>query len=149
MAQADRFRHGHNSHQANSRSSQAFLRLGYITGAHGLRGAPRMRPDNPDSDTLAHVARVFIESNGKSQEYRLLDARRINRSTTRIALEGLDGPGAADALKGAAVMIAINDLPPAPLGEFYYFHITRCQLHPPRPPPPTTAHACFTTRPHL
>ena len=129
MAPADRFPHGHNSHQANSGSSQAFLRLGHITGAHGLRGALRMRPDNPDSDTLANVAHVFIESNGKSQEYRLLDSRRINRSTTRIVLEGLDGPGAADALKGAAVMIAINDLPPARVGEFYYFQIIGCEVH--------------------
>jgi 16S rRNA processing protein RimM len=88
-----------------------------------------MRPDNPDSGTLAHVARVFIESNGKSYEYQLLDSRRINRSTTRIVLEGLDGPGAADALKGAAVMIAINDLPPAGLGEFYYFQIIGCEVH--------------------
>src|SRR5260370_16442031 len=135
MAPADRFLHGHNSHQANSGSSQAFLRLGHITGAHGLRGALRMRPDNPDSDTLAHVARVFIESNGKSQEYRLLDATRINRSTTRIALEGLDGPGAADALKGAAGMIPLNDLPPARTGEFYYFQIIVCESHtPPHPP---------------
>ena len=98
MAPADRFPHGHNSRQANSGSTEAFLRLGHITGAHGLRGALRMRPDNPDSDTLANVARVFIESNGTSHEYRLLDSRRINRSTTRIELEGLDGPGAADAL---------------------------------------------------
>jgi 16S rRNA processing protein RimM len=88
-----------------------------------------MRPDNPDSDTLAHVARVFIESNGKSHEYQLLDSKRINRSTTRIVLEGLDGPGAADALKGAAVMIAINDLPPARVGEFYYFQIIGCEVH--------------------
>jgi 16S rRNA processing protein RimM len=88
-----------------------------------------MRPDNPDSDTLATVAHVFIESNGKSQEYRLLDSWRINRSTTRIVLEGLDGPGAADALKGAAVMIAINDLPPARVGEFYYFQIIGCEVH--------------------
>jgi len=129
MAPADRSPHGHDSRQANSGSSQAFLRLGHITGAHGLRGALRMRPDNPDSDTLAHVTRVFLESNGNSHEYRLLDSRRINRSTTRIALEGLDGPGAADALKGAAVMIAIDDLPPARLGEFYYFQIIGCEVH--------------------
>jgi 16S rRNA processing protein RimM len=129
MAPADRFPQGHDSRQANSGSSQAFLRLGHITGAHGLRGALRMRPENPDSDTLAHVARVFLESNGQSQEYRLLDSRRINRSTTRIALEGLDGPEAADALKGAAVMIALDDLPPARLGEFYYFQIIGCEVH--------------------
>lgn len=129
MAPADRSPHGHDSRQANSGPSQSFLRLGHITGAHGLRGALRMRPDNPDSDTLAHVARVFIESNGKSHEYRLLDSRRINRSTTRIALEGLDGPGAADTLKGAVVMIALDDLPPARLGEFYYFQVIGCEVH--------------------
>ena len=129
MAPADRFPHGHDSRQANLGSSQPFLRLGHITGAHGLRGALRMRPDNRDSDTLANVARVFLELDGESHEYRLLDSRRINRSTTRIALEGLDGPGAADALKGAAVMIALGDLPPAGLGEFYYFQIIGCEVH--------------------
>src|SRR5260370_1804781 len=148
MAPADRFLHGHNSHQANSGSSQAFLRLGHITGARGLRGALRMRPDNPDSDTLAHVARVFIESNGKSQEYRLLDATRINRSTTRIALEGLDGPGAADALKRAAVIIAINDLPPPRLVEFSYFQIICCKWHTTAGHPIRTLVDAFSTCAH-
>src|SRR5260370_22837620 len=148
MAPADRFPREHSGHQANSGSSQAFLRLGQIPGAHGLRGALRVRPDNPDSDTLAHAARVFIESSGKSQEYRLLDYRRINRSTTRIALEGLDGPGAADALKGAAVMIAINDLPPARTGEFYYFQIIGCEVHTTAGRRIGTVAEGFSTRPH-
>ncbi len=45
----------------SSADTSARLRVGRITGAHGLRGALRLRPDNPDSDTLEHVRRVFIE----------------------------------------------------------------------------------------
>ena len=37
------------------------LRVGRISGAHGLKGALRFRPDNPDSDILQQVKRVFLE----------------------------------------------------------------------------------------
>ena len=45
------------------------LRLGRITGAHGLRGGMRYRPDNPDSATLAKGSRVVLEVGGNHQEH--------------------------------------------------------------------------------
>ena len=47
------------------------LRVGRITGAHGLKGALRFRPDNPDSNTVEQIARVFLENAGHSREFRI------------------------------------------------------------------------------
>jgi 16S rRNA processing protein RimM len=105
----------------------ARLRVGRIAGAHGLQGALRLRPDNPDSDTLEHVGRVFVEREGSAaREYRLLGAQRLNRTTIRVMLEGLDDPDAADALGGSTVAVALEDLPAKAPGEFYYYEAIGC-----------------------
>jgi 16S rRNA processing protein RimM len=104
------------------------LRVGRITGAHGLKGALRLRPDNPDSDTLEQVARVFLESAGQAREFRLTGMTRLNATTRRITLEGVADVNAAEALKGAVVMLAAEDVPAAKPGEFYYYEAIGCEV---------------------
>jgi 16S rRNA processing protein RimM len=104
------------------------LRVGRITGAHGLKGALRFRPDNPDSDTLQRVARVFLEIGGESREFRLSGTTRLNAATHRITLEGVADADAAEALKGAVVMLAMEDVPAAKPGEFYYYEAIGCDV---------------------
>ncbi|MGB3551424.1 MAG: ribosome maturation factor RimM [Candidatus Binatus sp.] len=104
------------------------LRVGRITGAHGLKGALRLRPDNPDSDSLEQVARVFLESAGQTREFRLTGLTRLNATTRRITLEGVADVNAAEALKGAVVMLAAEDVPAAKPGEFYYYEAIGCEV---------------------
>jgi 16S rRNA processing protein RimM len=108
---------------------RARLRVGRITGAHGLRGALRIRPDNPDSDTLEQVTRVFIESaDGEAREYRLMHAERVNRTTIRVTLEGLDDPDVAEALRGSSIAVEKADLPAKLPGEFYHYEAIGCEV---------------------
>ena len=104
------------------------LRVGRITGAHGLKGALRFRPDNPDSDTLEQVKRVFLESAGTSREFRLTAMTPLNPTTRRITLEGVADIDAAESLSGAVVMIAAEDVPAAKPGEFYYYEAIGCEV---------------------
>jgi 16S rRNA processing protein RimM len=104
------------------------IRVGRITGAHGLAGALRMRPDDGDSETLARVPRVFLRQGGAEREYKLLSVNRVNRSATRVVLQDLDGPDAAEAMRGAIVLVATSDLPAARPGEFYYFQAVGCEV---------------------
>jgi 16S rRNA processing protein RimM len=105
------------------------LRVGRIASAHGLHGAIRFRPDNSESDTLEHVKRVFVElEGGAAREYRLLGAQRLNRTTIRLVLEGLDDPDDADALRGSTLAVAIADLPAKAPGEFYHFEAIGCAV---------------------
>jgi 16S rRNA processing protein RimM len=109
-------------------AAPALLRIGRVSGAHGLRGALRVRPDDPGSDTLENVTRVYLERDGATREYALREAQRINRTTLRIVLEQVDGVEAAEQLRGAALMVAVADLPPAGPGEFYYYQVIGCEV---------------------
>ena len=104
------------------------LRVGRISGAHGLKGALRFRPDNPDSDTLEEVKRVFLERDGASREFRLTAMTPLNATTRRITLEGIADINAAESLKGAVVMVATEDVPAAKPGEFYYYEAIGCEV---------------------
>jgi len=104
------------------------LRVGRITGAHGLKGALRFRPDNPDSDSLEQIGRVFLERDGTSREFRLTGVTPLNAATRRITLEGIADANSAEALKGAVVMIAAEDVPAAKPGEFYYYEAIGCEV---------------------
>jgi 16S rRNA processing protein RimM len=104
------------------------LRVGRITGAHGLKGALRFRPENPDSDTLEEVKRVFLERDGDLREFRLTAITPLNATTRRITLEGVADVNTAESLKGAVVMLATEDVPPAKPGEFYYYEAIGCEV---------------------
>jgi 16S rRNA processing protein RimM len=104
------------------------LRVGRITGAHGLKGALRFRPDNPDSSTLEQTARVFLESAGHSREFHVTSVTRLNATTQRITLEGVTDPDVAESMKGAIVMVAAEDMPAAKSGEFYYYEAIGCEV---------------------
>ena len=106
----------------------AMLRVGRITGAHGLKGALRFRPDNPDSNTVEQIAHVFLENAGHSREFKITSVIRLNPTTQRITLEGVADPNVAEALKGAVVMVAAEDMPAAKSGEFYYYEAIGCEV---------------------
>ena len=104
------------------------LRVGRVIGTHGLKGALRFRPDNPDSDTLDEVKRVFLERDGSSREFRLTTMTPLNPTTRRITLEGVADVATAESLKGAIVMLATEDVPAAKPGEFYYYEAIGCDV---------------------
>jgi 16S rRNA processing protein RimM len=105
------------------------LRVGRITGAHGLKGALRFRPDNPDSDTLEQVKRIFLEREGAAaREFRLTAMTPLNATTRRITLEGVADIDTAESLKGAVVMLATEDVPAPKQGEFYYYEAIGCEV---------------------
>jgi 16S rRNA processing protein RimM len=104
------------------------IRVGRIAGAHGLRGAVRLRLDNPDSDSLARLSHVNVEVGGHSRVLKILDVGRAGAGMLRVALEGVDDVNAALALKGGIVMIAAADLPPAGPREFYYHDLIGCEV---------------------
>jgi len=104
------------------------LRVGRVIGPHGLTGALRVRPDNPDANASDYPGRIYLELDDAIAGYKVVAARRINRSTLRIVLEGVGDPGTAEKLRGATVLIAAADLPPAGPGEFYYFQVIGCEV---------------------
>ncbi len=104
------------------------IRVGRILGPHGLRGALRLRPDDPASNSIHSLERVFIAQDGKDREYRIEASSPLGRGATRLVLEGLNDAAAAEQLKGAIVMAAQSDLPPLQPNQFYYREAVGCEV---------------------
>lgn len=135
MASADRSVPGPQTPRAQSAATRAsvssdpkLIRIGRVAGAHGLDGSLRVRPDNPASDALSHASRVILELDNLRRDYRIRSSTRAGAGMIRLALEGIANTDAADAQRGAIVMIAADDLPPRGPREFYYFEAVGCEV---------------------
>lgn len=117
-----------NREDAEEPIASGFVRVGRIGGPHGLHGAVRVRPDNPDSDSLTRVNRVFLWRDGAIEERGLRSVQRANRATLKVALDGIDDANAAESLRNTFVLVAESDLPPAAPGEFYYYQAIGCEV---------------------
>ncbi len=95
------------------------LEVGVILRAHGLRGDVRVRLHWAGSDTLENVPAVLLRSDkGLDVSYVVQSARRSPQGLL-LKLDGVGDRDAADALRGARVLVAREYLPPMQEGEFF------------------------------
>ena len=108
--------------------SRDLVRIGRIAGIHGLQGALRCRPDNPESESFPTLKTITIQTGAQSREYQLLTATPAGRGVLKIELAGIADANAAEALKGGVVMVSRASLPPIQPSEFYYFQAIGCEV---------------------
>jgi 16S rRNA processing protein RimM len=104
------------------------VRIGQIAGTHGLRGALKCRPDNPESESFPSLKTITIQTGVRRCEYQLLATAPAGRGMLRMELAGIQDANAAEALKGGIVMVSRASLPPAKPREFYYFQAIGCEV---------------------
>jgi 16S rRNA processing protein RimM len=112
----------------SNRSAPDLIRIGYVNGAHGLRGALRVKLDNPDSVLIRSARRLTLARDGESVEYPVSGAQAAGRGAFKVTFDGINSVGQAAALRGAIVMAAVAELPPAAAREFYYFEMLGCEI---------------------
>jgi 16S rRNA processing protein RimM len=93
--------------------------LGVIARPHGVRGEVRMRPYNPGSTVLWSVAQVCLCAPDGSDRTVALRAARGTPDSPILALEGVEGREAAEALKGTEVAVPRSALPSPEPDEWY------------------------------
>lgn len=113
---------------ASNSASPEFIRIGRIAGTHGVRGALRYRPDNPDSESLEDLEHITLETASGRREYQVLRTAPAGRGMLKVELEGLSDANAAEALKGATVLVEASKLPETNEREFYYFQAIGCAV---------------------
>jgi 16S rRNA processing protein RimM len=104
------------------------VRMGRVAGAHGLRGAIKLRLDNPVSDTISRLSRIMIELGGTRRDFRILGVARAGGGMLRVTLEGVGDADAAAALAGGIAMARAEDLPALGPREFYYRDLIGCEV---------------------
>lgn len=114
---------------ADTGAGTQWLRIGRISGIHGLAGAVRLKLDNPESVAFEAIKRVqLMTATAPPRVYGVRQARPLNRGAVKLTLEEISSASAAEALKGYIVLADPADLPPAEDGEFYYFEAIGCAV---------------------
>jgi 16S rRNA processing protein RimM len=93
--------------------------IAYVARAHGLRGELRLHVHNDETTALRRGARVVLRPRGGlEREVKLSSVRRADKAYL-VTAEGVADRDAAEALKGADVLVPREALPPPEEGEFY------------------------------
>jgi 16S rRNA processing protein RimM len=118
---------------AGSTSSIETLRvtLGQVIGAHGLRGELRVRLFDETDNNLRAVSSIWLareEGDPKAVEARVRAVGTGRRGEARLALEGVEGREAAEALRGRFVQAGVAELGPLEAGEYYQYELVGCRV---------------------
>jgi 16S rRNA processing protein RimM len=104
------------------------MRIGRVVAVHGLKGAVRVRLDNPESNALDELERVWLEIDGVPNEYRIADVSAAGHSGLKVTFEGVSTIEQAEELKGATILASSDELPAPSESEFYYHEIIGCSV---------------------
>jgi 16S rRNA processing protein RimM len=96
--------------------------LGQVSGAHGIRGAVKVRADaqaaTTDPEVFAALGKVTIGGH----DYKILEVGR-HKNQIILYLEGVATRSQAEALTGQAVAGDPRRFPELPPGEYYWFQV--------------------------
>jgi 16S rRNA processing protein RimM len=98
------------------------IRVGKITGAHGISGEIKVLPYGPPEDVAGLAGskwtKLFINGN----PYPIKGARK-HKGVILFKLIGISEKEEAEALRGFEVYVSKEELPALPEGEYYWFEL--------------------------
>ena len=113
-------------HSNPSDPQPARVELGYVVGAHALKGELRVRwlgdgPENLLSADSIWLAESRSDAGAPVYEVRAVGAGRSGE--VRLKLDGVDDRTAAEELRGRMVLVDASQLAPLADGEFYWHEL--------------------------
>src|SRR5688572_30524788 len=102
--------------------TQRHLRVGFVAGVHGIRGALRLRLYDPGSDAIARAHALWLHRDDAAigrHEIEHAAAVPGRAGELRVTLVGVEDRTRAEALVGAEVAIDRAELPPLDDDEYY------------------------------
>jgi 16S rRNA processing protein RimM len=103
---------------ANARSER-LVAIGQIARPHGVQGELRVRVYNPESGLLARGRTVVIQpAEGAARPSKVARVRETEGALL-VTLETVGDRNAAEAVRGAELLIKRSEFPDLPDGEFY------------------------------
>jgi 16S rRNA processing protein RimM len=100
----------------------ALIGLGQISGAHGIKGAVKVRADAEAATTDPEVFEAIGEVWIGGRRYEVLQAER-HKNQVRLWLEGVHTRNRAEELTGLPVLGDRRRFPALPPGESYWFQV--------------------------
>jgi 16S rRNA processing protein RimM len=97
-----------------------FLIIGKVSRPHGIAGEIKVQLAPEYEGVFDGVGRVYL--NDAEHPYRVL-SHRVHQGGVLLRLEHIVNRNAAEALRGARVLICTSDLPALPPGEYYTYQL--------------------------
>lgn len=102
-----------------SAKSNRVIRLGEITGVHGVKGWVKVHSFTEPRINLFEYADWLLED-GAGQRMVVLESGRESGKRLVAKLVGIDNREAAEALAGAVIGVPRSAMPPCAPGEYYW-----------------------------
>lgn len=99
---------------------QDLIRIGQITGAHGVRGEVRVYPLTDFPERFTNLRRALLGPEARPVGVRF---RGTVRNLVILALEGVTDRNQAEALRRQYLMIPRSEVYPLPEGHYYIFDL--------------------------
>lgn len=111
------------------------VEVGRVIGAWGVKGAIKVAPFAADPQALFSTKRWFVEPPAVRRPgaalpalLRIVTAREQGEHVVATAQEVTDRD-AAEALKGARILVSRGSFPTPDAGEFYWVDLIGCRVH--------------------
>jgi 16S rRNA processing protein RimM len=99
------------------------LRLGVVTGTHGLRGDLKVRPLTDEPLALLAAHKVYLRGRQGELTACRVAAVKAHKATVLLRLQGLENIDAVQAMVGCEVLMPRSELPALTNDEFYWFEL--------------------------
>lgn len=104
----------------DSIASSPWLKVGYVSRAHGLKGALIIKTFDPTSTAIGEVDRVMLTpKEGAPREFELETLRDGPGGDLLMELEGVHTREAAEALIGCTIAVHRDEIDQPEAGEFF------------------------------
>ena len=105
------------------------MKLGRVAGAHGVRGALRIRYTGDDAGNLGRAGELLLgETPATARRFRVRSCRPGRPGEALVELEGVRDREGAEGLRGRDVFGRVERLEPLPEGEYYHFQLVGCRV---------------------
>jgi 16S rRNA processing protein RimM len=101
-------------------TGKELIRLGLVTGTHGLRGDIKIRPDSGDPDALLAARTIYLRDRAGASLPYTPDKASLHKGAVLMRLSGLDSIDAVQPLVGCEVLMVAGELPELAADEFYW-----------------------------
>jgi 16S rRNA processing protein RimM len=104
--------------------------IGWVAGAHGVRGEVRVMPETDYPQRFAQLDQIYLQpKNGPGQLYAVTAARaHTGKGQILLRLDGVTDREEAQSLKGAQLLIRESDMLPLEEGRYWEFQLLGLQV---------------------
>lgn len=100
-----------------------FVRVGFITGSHGLDGIIRIAPNTDNPQLYADMQYIMTASSGKIKGSYEIVSMQQHGNAILVQIKGVESKAQADLLKGLDIVIPAHQLPETEDDEIYWHKI--------------------------